>query len=109
MKKWMILALAVLLVLPGCGKKEEAEPAVTPSAASEQQAETTPDTPAEDGQQQQDEQNGETQQPAASLPTGEELADMIDRTNDPDTSEAEKRELLDQIDAILKQAEAQAQ
>ena len=95
MKKLLLITLAVcLLITVGCKKKQEDEP---PVITPEPTAEAT--------------QVGETPEPEASEPImtaeeQEEFFNKVERSNDPNISEEEKRKLHDEIDEIIKQNEA---
>lgn len=104
MKKWIILSLALLLVLSGCGKKTPADPAQTPDSTQQQSSGTQ--------QQANDSQGQETPESTApdvdiSDMTGEDLSKMIEDFNSDDISPEKKEELRLQLEEIFRQAEQQ--
>lgn len=108
MKKFLLLSLALLLLLPGCwGKQEPAEQPQTSVTDDTESSQTAPEddtaAPAEDPQE-----NTEEQAEEVPMPTMEEMESMVNEFNDPNIDPEKKEELRTQLEAILKQAEQQA-
>ena len=104
MKKITLALALIVLLLSGCKKeatdknevkKEEASLVETKTEQKENKKEEAEKLPVKDS--------------SGNAVTSENLADMIDKANDENTDEATKREILDEIDYILKQAEKNAQ
>lgn len=111
MKKWMALSLALVLVLSGCGKKNE--PAQSQPADNSQQQTTGTQQQPDDGQS-SDSQTQDTPDSSAPTPevdindlSGDDLTTMIEDFNNPDTDPETKEQLRQQLEEIFRQADQQ--
>lgn len=123
MKKSLIAILVLMLALTGCGgkgkeKKSDSEPKQSQSqqktdgAPKSKSAESGGKNPnvsvppeTKDGQSSQGSSAPQTEvkDKDGNTVTSEQLIELINESNDPNTDEATKKKLLEQIDYILKQ------
>lgn len=123
MKKSLIAILILMLALTGCGnkgkeKKSDSEPKQSQSqqktggASKDSPAESSgknpnvsipPETKDGQGSQGSSEPQTEVKDKDGNIVTSEQLIELINESNDPNTDEATKKKLLEQIDYILKQ------
>ena len=103
MKKAIIAALALILIIAGCGKNngkttpsEDKKPKTT---QSENKNET------KDSEQKSSKNDSGIKNKEGETVTADDLSKLIEKANDPSTDEETKKELLNEIDYILKQAE----
>ena len=109
MKKAIIAALTLILIIAGCGKKdgkttpaEDKKPKTTQSEnlkKSENKDET------KDSEQKSSKNDSCIKNKHGETVTADDLSKLIEKANDPSTDEETKKELLNEIDYILKQAE----
>lgn len=104
MKKITLIILAAALLLSGCGKTDKA----ADKKAAEKESTSVSDTQKKEKKKSESKAESDTssvKDSEGNPVTSEDLAEMIDKANAEDTDEASRREILDEIDYILKQAE----
>lgn len=115
MKKTIIALLVLTALLSGCGGKNKAadkDKADTPKASQSESANKTKKenksddkAPKASSEDKKSENNGTIKNQDGEAVTANDLEKLIDESNNPDIDEETKREILDEIDYILKQAE----
>ena len=103
MKKITLMLILAALLLSGCAKENADKKEVKKDNTSSVETNT------EEKNEVKENTSNSVKDSDGNAVTSENLADMIDKANDENTDEATKREILDEIDYILKQAEKNAQ
>lgn len=115
MKKTIIALLVLTALLSGCGDKNKAadkDKADAPKASQSESANKTKKenksddkAPKVSSEDKKADDSGTVKSQDGETVTADNLEKLIDKSNDPDVDEETKREILDEIDYILKQAE----
>lgn len=112
MKKITLMLILAALLLSGCANKDTDEKKETKKETTSSVDTQKKEEKKTENKEEKTESKTETApvtDSAGNTVTSENLAEMIEKANAEDTDEATKREILDEIDYILKQAEKNAQ